>query len=525
MSVTEPARMALTTCDEASYFRAGIALYDAAPWEGGRLLAVHEPDMPCGTLYYAAMHPRAFWVVVDGDPRAFGGADATYPTSEYDATAHSGLFRLTATCEILRGTPPEAHCANEYVTCGELLEEQNNAWNGTHYPSHMGSAAGDWIGLLAVFAPTRLTLSTCLKGTNFDTAVYVFDGAPSDARVRVVSRGERERYNGTMIARSVDTVERESGTCSMLSVDLEAAGSYHVVVTGAGAEQHGLFDLSVGCADFELYPPSECQGGGECGTKLSRAPCNSAVIGCGEAVRGSTVGLPSFVGSSAPDMIYQIAVFEAADVVATLCSPLTSFAGSLRLYETFPSPDADFTLLARSDPVAPCATLFFDTALVSSYWLAVDGARDGEEGIFELSVGCERLSALPQESTCAWRYLACGEEVLGTTQGYGDRTGVGTTRGEEQTGEAMFLLSLFEPTRLAISACSERTTFPVRLSLFAGAMPVGNYSHDESGRRGNATALVAESEPGQPCAMHYDALPGDTFRSLWLVVEGATPGT
>ena len=30
-----------TTCDEASYFRAGIALYDAAPWEGGRLLAVH----------------------------------------------------------------------------------------------------------------------------------------------------------------------------------------------------------------------------------------------------------------------------------------------------------------------------------------------------------------------------------------------------------------------------------------------------------------------------------------------------
>ena len=84
------------------------------------------------------------------------------------------------------------------------------------------------------------------------------------------------------------------------------------------------------------------------------------------------------------------------------------------------APNENGTLIASSDPSFSCGTVFATLPDAGSYWVIVEGAREDDEGIFELVFACQPLAAEPVTEACADQLLTCGDSHVGTTIGYPD---------------------------------------------------------------------------------------------------------
>ena len=128
-------------------------------------------------------------------------------------------------------------------------------------------------------------------------------------------------------------------------------------------------------------------------------------------------------------------------------------------------------------------------------------------GIFELSVLCQDLfpAAGTWDDDCAYQYLKCDESVAGTNVGMADWVG-------SEAGDAVYLISIFEPVKLAITTCSGTTSFDAELHLMDG--PPNN----------GESVIVAQSDVSwtrrTECAtLFYEAV---DEAALYLMVGGAS---
>ena len=105
-----------------------------------------------------------------------------------------------------------------------------------------------------------------------------------------------------------------------------------------------------------------------------------------------------------------IVAFEATRVAISTCGSVTSFLTDIALFDGAPTV-SNWTELARASSASPdavgCTTLIHDIDAEGSYFLTVEGRGAGEEGAFELSVGCLDLPSAPVDDTCAHSFITC----------------------------------------------------------------------------------------------------------------------
>lgn len=197
----------------------------------------------------------------------------------------------------------------------------------------------------------------------------------------------------------------------------------------------------------------------------------------------------------------------------------------------------------------------FTDFMSSRYYGGAGGSMNADWGLVELTAICEPLSGLPTSpaNTCGTPYVACGDAKLASTVGFPSFVG------HADSGDALFLFTAFEPTRVAFTTCSGLTDFATRLLLFDGT-PVqarhrnGGSVEDANGRDGdedlsshnaqaafgayyggnhqriNSTTLLATSDDrydgaaagGEDCGtlIHDLTAPG----TYYLIVEGQVNG-
>ena len=225
--------------------------------------------------------------------------------------------------------------------------------------------------------------------------------------------------------------------------------------------------------------------------------CGLETLTCGDSFTGTTVGFANWIGTPAPDAVYVISLFNAADLTLTTCGSLTSFDVRLSLWDSNPAEPKEAHELVSNDEGMPCATLHWQIPKAMSVYLVVEGAAAGEEGIFELLVLCKELPSETEDAVCANDFITCGDVKDATTVGFDNF--VGST-----SGDRFFLVTAFEATDITATTCGAITSFPTVISLYDG-YPT------------NST-LMGKSDPSAPCGMLFATLPA--AGAYYLVVDG-----
>ena len=515
LALNEATRVAVTTCTALTSFPTTLTLLEAGadPRDANASLVVarsedHVMDSPhtssqsffsdggfkqpsaamsssrtCSTLIYDAPSRGAYALIV---------SSATPEATSLDQV--SGIYELVIGCQDLLPSALESSCPYSYLTCSDVVVGTN-----VGYPNFAGSEGADALYLVTVDEPTRLSLSTCSQATSFTTSLTLYD---KDGGVPLPLNATG---SAAVLAKSTD-----ANGCSTLFADLHAAGAYWLLVEGQGAQDAGVFELSAACYSFGVLPTD----------------CAYKYLHCGDSVVGSTAGRPNWIGSPAPDSVYLVSVFEGATIALTTCSSLTSFPTRLLLLDGPPSAATPGTLLAASSttheaeaawasgnwggkedeeegygaggalfgslwsnlpPAAgnevACSTLTYTTTEAQALWLVVEGASEGDEGLFELTAACQELGSVrPPPQTCGYRYMSCGDSVKGSTLGQPDHTGNGA-------GDSTLLLAVDGPTSMTATLCADVTA--------------SNGSPNDGGTSNysNATTLL------QPRLLLFDAAP------------------
>ena len=326
-------------------------------------------------------------------------------------------------------------------------------------------------------------------------------------------------------------------------------------VGSSGVRRRRLFGSSASSgATFS----TTVDGNGTCGLNQTLQ-----VVGCGEAVNGSTVGLNDVYGGLAGDAVFALpsvgvnrssAHLGPTTVTVTACaacgtgslvpnagflaldshddySHLEAWAPRLWLLDAHPASGVASVLAegeafalrrpfsasgastssssSSSNATHLCASLAYNMTFKSGVRFAVVEAADGiREGAFRFKMAC----APPQPLPCQGRFLTCGDEP---------RTGV-LLPGEQTT----FVVSAWQPHSAALSTCSA-PNLPSALT--------SSGSFDSSAMRRGALTLtlwdgppdqsdssvIGRSEPAYPCGYlaHFFDRPG----TAWLVVQRNTP--
>lgn len=415
-TVFEPTSAAFSTCDaEETDFRAVVMIFDGPPHEGGRRLAprlASGEDAECTTVFLELPLAQTYYVVV---------------TSDSDA---EGVFRLSVTCAALPSPPHVEACSYAFLGCSTATRGSTIGYLDT-----AGNASPDVTYMFTAFEPADVVLSACVPddaaATMLDARIRVYDGAPTKA-------------TSSQLA--------SSGTGCALSLTLEHAGSYYILVEGAHAspDDVGLFEIALACRALDLPALGE--------------HCSYSFLGCGSSTLGTNVGFPDYVGHSAGDAVYVVSVWDPMHIVLTTCSVQTTFRAAIAIYDRVPTrPGAE--IVATSDDVRSrttgCGSLFTDLVPVGTYYVVVTGADAGAEGIFELTLACDRVEIPDAAEPCTYAFLGCHEPTLGTTVDAPDLVG-------RRAGETVYAVTAFEPTVLTWSTCSDNTRLATTLALFDG---------------------------------------------------------
>ena len=84
---------------------------------------------------------------------------------------------------------------------------------------------------------------------------------------------------------------------------------------------------------------------------------------------------------------YLILLFEPKYLYFTTCSTSTAIDTVIRLYDTCPStPGA--VMLQDQNPNFFCSVLEYEANNIGTFWLSVEGARNDQEGNYQLEFRC-----------------------------------------------------------------------------------------------------------------------------------------
>ena len=323
------------------------------------------------------------------------------------------------------------------------------------FPDVFGHAAPDKVLLIAVDRPSALSVSTCSGNTDFDTFLWLYDGLP---------------HNSTLVGDSSDSTD-----CAVLFAEVPGPAAYYLVVDGATPGAMGYFEVTVSCAHIPIVAFAES--------------CPYHYLSCGDVLVESNVGYPDYLGSSAGDRFFLVAVDRATTVTISTCSDLTTFRPFLSVYGPGMRPYGDAAGREAKDerrehgpePYATsdgsggeCAVVVADLPTAGAFYVVVDGAEAGEEGTFELSVLCTQLPiSKGPEDACGHQYATCSDTLLGTTRGWPSFT---PTSG---SGDRLYLVAVDRPVLLSVSTCGGRqqggagqfTNFAAHLWLYVDGPP------------------------------------------------------
>ena len=225
------------------------------------------------------------------------------------------------------------------------------------------------------------------------------------------------------------------------------------------------------------------------------------MISCGDVVTGTTFEYHDFTGSSSPDALYMLVTFDATHIALSTCNDVTSFDTVLSIYDGAPN-HPNVTQLATSDQSQACGAVFFDAPRAGSYYVVVSGKEPDDAGLFQIGVACKDVPSSPKEETCGQQFLTCGDSTIGTNVGYANWAG-------GDSPDALYMITVFEATRIAISTCGSQTSFLTDLAIFDGS-PASN---------GTELARASMDAPGASgCTTLIHDL--DTEGAFFVTVEG-----
>ena len=288
---------------------------------------------------------------------------------------------------------------------------------------------------------------------------------------------------------------------------MDEAKTVYVLVEGAGPADQGVFELTVLC-DHGADPAIEDS-------------CGYSYLTCGDNVKGSTRAPSPTLFTAPPDLdpplvagggttgdrTYLVAVDEATELVLSACASHTTVPVALFLFDGPPTrwdasdPRADargtsgkgaaggvsgnglawtpggeagpVRLLASTDPSAECGTLRALVPAAGAYYLVVRGATPEAVGNFELVAQC--LPRPTPLSDCPYSYVGCGDVVVGSTLGHPTFLGPGPKDPARTAPDALFLVTVFEPTTVALTSCDAPGLMRARLKLFGkDALPMAD---------------------------------------------------
>lgn len=477
--VFEPSTVVLSTCNEHSevFNRNGLALrvhqkgLDVSPSDGleNTTLVASTVARDACSLFVDVLEPLTLVVHVTSVRRATPG----------------GVYELSASCKPLPGgTEPTASCAADYLTCSDVMSGSTIGFpDDVHDAGDV--ARGDAVHHIAVFEPTRVTLSTCSGASTTTFAVFLYDGDPHGG-------------GGTLLARN-----GADGQCGSLHYDAYRAGTLTVVIEGA-AGIDGLYELTTLCES--LAGPGVAD---TCGPA-------SNYITCGDFVQATTLGFPDFGGVPLAGEYYtQVLVFSPTTVSVNTCGSdkvRASFRPTLQLFKGSPvgelghKSEAILVASAAYDPDMGCSMLTVDLDRHGAYTLRVEGAAPGEEGSFELNLACRDIPTKTVDESCTAQYIGCGDIVTGTTVGFPNIAG-------SPAPEAVYLATVGIPTRITITTCSSRTSFDTTLSVYDGPPGAGGYKEYSS----RTSPLTGE---GMACPSVSFDVTNTLGRSVYVLVEG-----
>lgn len=270
---------------------------------------------------------------------------------------------------------------NRFITCGDSFAGSNI---GAPDLDNDG-LVGDAMFIVTLFSPMHLTIDTCDDRTNFVPSLKLFDGSPKANAS--TTHSTRPSHSTTLLAQS----ENSTNGCSAIFYDVPSAGAYYLLVNSEVPDVQGIFVLSLLCHDLPITAVPDT--------------CAQTFLTCGDSRIGTNADrFDSLAGSKSPEAFYVVTVFEPVALIITTCSSQTDFPTNLVLYDSAPTVDDRFnaTILASHDPDHPCvagsgggATMFFMPEANTSYYLMIEGIREHDKGVFEVSMLCTDSLAAP----------------------------------------------------------------------------------------------------------------------------------
>mmetsp|Transcript_7561 Transcript_7561/g.14215 ORF Transcript_7561/g.14215 Transcript_7561/m.14215 type:complete len:328 (-) Transcript_7561:7-990(-) len=116
--------------------------------------------------------------------------------------------------------------------------------------------------------------------------------------------------------------------------------------------------------------------------------CPFQFMGCGETVHGNSVR-EACVGAGCDHVNFMVAVYEPTTLVFSTCFRTTKFESKLTLFDGCPA-QLGSAAVQNQNPSFFCGYLRHDVVggRDGTYWLQLEGAREGEEGDFTLTLEC-----------------------------------------------------------------------------------------------------------------------------------------
>ncbi len=366
-------------------------------------------------------------------------------------------------------------------------------------PNICGTEAGEVGFRFTLLESSRISVSTCLPGTSYDTDSYLFSGNPCDGgRELLFNDGD---YGCTYHA----WASAWSTECGAVP-----AGSYVLVISGYG-DSEGDFELSISAEACDCEPVP-CEGTQEIepNNGPDAEPAAFGSIACAETVCGSVF---TALGDSGEVTLRDTDYFEiqlTADAEVQLQLEVENFDGTLALL------DESLNLLASADNAVYCeGELLPMDCLPAGVYYARVGSTAGSviqgSANYALSLACTDCEWIDPCDTAP--VLVCnGAATVGTTIGAPDNVGY-------DCGERIYTFELARSSLVDIDLCSALTTYDSYLRVY-DRCPLDSDAVQLAFNDDGTEADCADSLHGAPYPPSHIA---DLFLeagSYWIVVEG-----
>lgn len=318
---------------------------------------------------------------------AFAGI--TYYVYVTGVVGASGLFDMFVDC-----APVNDDCVNALtIECGETASGSTEDASSDTYPgcgTAFSTAPGVWYTFTGIDG--SMTLSTCNAGTDYDTKLFLFEGACG--ALNCIAGNDDDFGCGFSSLRSTITFNPVDGA------------TYYVLVNGFSSSSTGDFELRLSCNFNTNFVCTDAQD-----------------VECGDIVSGTTVdtgseSLPNCGGTTlnTSGTVWYHLVGTGDEVTVTTCNPGSNFDTKIGVF----TGSCGSLVCVTGDDDDPCpfsglrSRVNFLAEDGVSYFIVVTGFGSNE-GNYELSIECEDPTPIP--ACAAATEIFCDEVVAGSTVG------------------------------------------------------------------------------------------------------------